>query len=97
MSSRNNVEAETFDAFFRDTKRPLLAMAFVLTGDLATAQDLTQEALLRTWMRWALISKYDDPGAWARRVLFNLAVSKCRSDRIRKATNEVSSIDPRSR
>lgn len=86
MSSRNDVEADTFDAFFRESKRPLLAMAFVLTGDLAAAQDLTQEALLRAWMRWSRISKYDDPRAWARRVLYNLAVSKSRNDRVRLQT-----------
>ncbi len=59
-------------------------MAFVLTGDLATAQDLTQEALLRTWVRWSRVGKYDDPLAWTRRVLYHLAVSKSRSDRVRQ-------------
>jgi RNA polymerase sigma-70 factor (ECF subfamily) len=82
--SRNDVQADTFDAFFRESKRPLLAMAFVLTGDLPAAQDLNQEALLRTWVRWPRIAKYDDPQAWARRVLYNLAVSKSRSDRVRQ-------------
>ncbi len=86
MSSRIDVQADSFDAFFRESKKPLLAMAFVLTGDLATAQDLTQEALLRTWVRWSRISKYDDPQAWARRVLYNLVVSKSRSDRVRQQT-----------
>jgi RNA polymerase sigma-70 factor (ECF subfamily) len=61
-------------------------MAFVLTGDLSAAQDLTQEALLRTWVRWPRISSYDDPQAWTRRVLYNLAVSKNRSDRVRQQT-----------
>ena len=70
MTSRNDVQADTFDAFFRESKGPLLAMAFVLTGDLPAAQDLTQEALLRTWVRWSRISKYDDPQSWARRVLY---------------------------
>jgi hypothetical protein len=49
VSSRSDVQAETFDAFFREAKKPLVAMAYLLTGDLAAAQDLTQEALLRTW------------------------------------------------
>ena len=84
MSSRNDVQAETFDVYFREFKRPLLAMAFVLTGDLATAQDLTQEAFLRTWIRWSRVAKYDDPEAWTRRVLYNLAVSKKRGDRVRQ-------------
>jgi RNA polymerase sigma-70 factor (ECF subfamily) len=84
VSSRSDVQANTFDAFFREAKKPLLAMAFVLTGDLSTAQDLTQEALFRTWMRWSRVAKYDDPQAWTRRVLYNLIVSQRRGDRIRR-------------
>lgn len=84
MSSGIDDQADAFDAFFREAKKPLLAMAFVLTGDLATAQDLTQEAFLRTWARWSRVAKYDDPQAWTRRVLYNLAASKSRSDRVRQ-------------
>ena len=51
-------------------------MAFMLTGDLGTAQDLTQEAFLRTWVRWSRVAKYDDPLGWTRRVLYNLAVQQ---------------------
>jgi RNA polymerase sigma-70 factor (ECF subfamily) len=82
-------ESASFDAFFRLSRRPLVAMAYVLTGDLQTAQDLTQEALLRTWTRWARIRRYDDPQAWTRRVLYNLIVSKSRSNRIRRRTVEM--------
>jgi RNA polymerase sigma-70 factor (ECF subfamily) len=95
LTSRNDVQADTFDAFFRESKKPLLAMAFVLTGDLAAAQDLTQEALLRTWVQWSRVAKYDDPQAWTRRVLYNLVVSKSRSDRVRQqATGEKPGSSP---
>ncbi len=59
-------------------------MAYLLTGDRQTAQDLTQEAFLRAWSRWARISKYDDPRAWTRRVLYNLIISKTRSNKVRR-------------
>lgn len=84
MSSRADPQAASFDAFFRASKKPLLAMAFVLTGDLSTAQDLTQETLLRAWTRWSRVAKFDDPQAWARRVLYNLAVSRTRGERTRR-------------
>lgn len=84
MSSRDQNLANTFDDYFKSAKQPLLAMAFVLTGDLSTAQDLTQEALMRTWARWARVASYDDPQAWTRRVLFNLAMSHKRHDRVRR-------------
>jgi RNA polymerase sigma-70 factor, ECF subfamily len=84
VRSRDESLTDTFDDYFRKAKQPLLAMAFVLTGDIATAQDLTQEALLRTWARWPRVASYDDPLAWTRRVLYNLAMSHKRRDRVRR-------------
>jgi RNA polymerase sigma-70 factor, ECF subfamily len=85
----------TFDAFFRAAKKPLVGMAYLLSGDLQVAQDLTQEAFLRTWSRWSRISKYDDPQAWTRRVLYNLIISAHRSNRVRqRAIESPRSIPP---
>lgn len=78
----------TFDMFFRATMKPLVTMAYMLSGDQQVAQDLTQEAFLRTWSRWNRISKYDDPQAWTRRVLHNLIISRSRSDKIRRRAVE---------
>lgn len=75
--------AASFDSFFRASQKPLVAMAYLLTGNQSTAQDLAQEAFLRTWSRWPKVRKYDDPLAWTRRVLYNLAVSKTRADKVR--------------
>lgn len=58
-------------------------MAYLLTGELQTAQDLTQEAFLRTWSRWPRISSYDDLEAWTRRVLYNLIASRSRRNKRR--------------
>jgi RNA polymerase sigma-70 factor, ECF subfamily len=88
VSRTADEEAASFDAFFRSSSRQLVAQAYLLTADLQTAQDLAQEAFLRAWSRWARISKYNDPQAWIRRVLYNLAVSKSRSNRIRRKAND---------
>jgi RNA polymerase sigma-70 factor (ECF subfamily) len=56
----------------------LLRLAFALTGQWSTAEDLTQEAFLRLHQRWGTVSTYDRPGAWLRRVLINLAASRAR-------------------
>jgi RNA polymerase sigma-70 factor, ECF subfamily len=77
-------DSATFDRFFRTAKQPLVSMAYVLTGDIQVAQDLTQEAFLRTWSRWHRISHYDDPQAWTRRVLYNLIISRSRSNKVRQ-------------
>jgi RNA polymerase sigma-70 factor, ECF subfamily len=64
-----------FEHFFDTVSRRLVGQAFLLTGNLAESQDLVQETMLRVWARWERVSRYDDPEAFARRVLHNLAVS----------------------
>jgi DNA-directed RNA polymerase specialized sigma24 family protein len=67
---------ESFDAFFRSERGRLVSQAYVLTGNLHTAQDLAQAALESAWRHWSEVSSYERPAAWARRVLFNLAVNQ---------------------
>ncbi len=74
-----------FETFFRSAGPRLVALGYVFTGDAAQAQDLAQEALLRAWQRWDTVSGYDDPTAWCRRVLCNLATSEWRSSHRRRA------------
>jgi RNA polymerase sigma-70 factor, ECF subfamily len=88
VSASVDEASESFDAYFRSSKQPLVSMAYLLTGDLQAAQDLTQEAYLRTWSRWGRISKYDDPQAWTRRVLYNLIVSQGRRNTVRRKVVE---------
>lgn len=70
------------------SKKPLLAMAYMISGDIQVAQDLAQEAFLRTWVHWSRVRTYDDPRAWTRKVLRNLIVSKSRSDTVRRSRVE---------
>ncbi len=71
-------EEASFDEFFRMSSQRLLGQAYLLTADLARAQDLTQDAFERAWLRWNTISTYDDPEAWVRRILHNLCISEWR-------------------
>lgn len=70
--------AEEFDELFRAHYGDVVAMAYALTGDLAEAQDLAQEGFCRAWQRWSRLAGYDDPLAWVRRVVANLATSRWR-------------------
>ncbi|MGH9170917.1 MAG: RNA polymerase sigma factor [Acidimicrobiales bacterium] len=72
------MDALDFDEYFEAAKHQLLAHAYVLTGDVPTAEDLVQETFLRTWRHWGRVSRLDDPGAWSRKVLDNLAVDTWR-------------------
>jgi RNA polymerase sigma-70 factor (ECF subfamily) len=70
--------AADFDALYNSRYGDVVAMVHALTGDLAEAQDLAQEAFCRAWQRWKAIAGYEDPLAWIRRVAANLVTSRWR-------------------
>jgi RNA polymerase sigma-70 factor (sigma-E family) len=64
-------EAE-FDAFVRGQLRSLTGFGRLLAGHDARGQDLVQEALARTYLRWRRSGAPDDPLAYVRRAMVNL-------------------------
>ncbi|MGH9018550.1 MAG: RNA polymerase sigma factor [Acidimicrobiales bacterium] len=83
-SARDSASADAYDAFFRSSWSALYGQAYVLTGSAEQAQDLTQEALLRTWTHWDRVSGYENPAAWTRKVLHNLCIASWRRARTRR-------------
>lgn len=67
MSTRDQQFREFFDAEFR----PLRRLAYLLTGDWGDAEDLAQEAMVRTYRAWSRITERERPAAYARTVLVN--------------------------
>jgi len=72
------VRAEAFDAFYAREYAALVALAFVLTGSAAQAEDVAQEAMLAAYRRWGDVGEMEFPGAWVRRVCANVATSLAR-------------------
>jgi RNA polymerase sigma-70 factor (sigma-E family) len=62
---------EDFQGFFAQHYERLCRLGFLLTGDPAQAEELAQDALVRTWRRWRLVGKPDNPATYARKVLVN--------------------------
>ena len=62
----------------------LLRQLFAVTGDLAEAEDVVQEAFARASVRWARVGGYEAPEAWVRRVAMNLAGTTAK--RLRRRT-----------
>ena len=60
----------------------LLRTAYLLTGDQGQAEDLLQNALVRTHRHWTRIRRADAPEAYVRRVLVNLNNSRWRRKRV---------------
>ena len=67
-----------FTTFASVTGPRLRRFGVLLCGDRAQAEDLTQEALARVYVRWARL-RHDNPEAYARRTMINLQTSWWRS------------------
>lgn len=58
--------------------RRLVAQMYVVTGDLAEAQDAVQEAFVRALTKPRAFARLDNPEAWLRTVAVNVARSRWR-------------------
>jgi RNA polymerase sigma factor (sigma-70 family) len=67
-----------FEALVETEGRGLVAAVTAITGDPHRAEEIVQEAFERCYRRWRRVSTLDRPGAWARRIAINEAISATR-------------------
>jgi RNA polymerase sigma-70 factor (sigma-E family) len=60
-----------FREFFAAEYGRLRGLGYLLTSDWAEAEELAQQALVRTYRAWPRVRRHDRPGAYARKVLIN--------------------------
>ncbi|HZQ59557.1 MAG TPA: SigE family RNA polymerase sigma factor [Acidimicrobiales bacterium] len=63
-----------FDTYVHERSAALLRLAFLLTGDTHTAEDLVQSSLVKVMGRWDSITAGGDPHAYVRAVLLHTAL-----------------------
>lgn len=74
MAARHAMEEEFHD-FVVARSAALLRTAYLLAGDWATAEDLLQTALTKTYLAWKRLGEIEAVEPYARRVLVNTATS----------------------
>jgi len=74
-----------FESFLAGAAPRLLRFAYLLTGDGHRAEDLVQEALVRTYVAWSRVVR-EDAFAYTRKILTNLYADWWRSGRWRERT-----------
>jgi RNA polymerase sigma-70 factor (sigma-E family) len=62
-------EPDGFREFVATRSAALVRSAWLLTGNEASAQDLVQTALAKTWVRWPTVIRQDAPEAYVKRVM----------------------------
>ncbi|MBL7628740.1 SigE family RNA polymerase sigma factor [Frankia sp. CN6] len=67
-----------FERFFEDHHRDLARLAFLLLSDREAAEEVTADALTSAWMHWDRVQAADNPLAYVRRSVANLAANRIR-------------------
>lgn len=82
-----------FTEFVREHTGSLRHTAYLLVGNDQAADDLLQDALVKTWTNWERI---DQQAAWAftRKVMVNLATDRWRRKRYEAITAEIDDRRP---
>jgi RNA polymerase sigma factor (sigma-70 family) len=71
-----------YTALFRDEFPSVLRTITLMLRDQPRAEEITQDAFIQLLLGWDKISRYEQPGAWVRRVAVRLAMRSIRRDRL---------------
>ncbi|ACU75400.1 RNA polymerase, sigma-24 subunit, ECF subfamily [Catenulispora acidiphila DSM 44928] len=77
MALREYEEAQFWE-FVTARRRGLVRVAFLLTGDHGLAEDFVQDALFQAYRHWRRIERREQPEAYVRKIVVNLANSRWR-------------------
>jgi RNA polymerase sigma factor (sigma-70 family) len=72
-----------FAEFFAEEYPGLVRGVWLLTADLAEAEELAQEAMARAYERWERVALMDSPGGYVYRMAVNLNRKRLRHLRVR--------------
>ncbi len=73
---------DDFIAFVEASSRRLLRSAYLMTGDLADAEDILQNALEKAYRRWPSIRRTSVPEAYVRKVIVTTVIDERRRRRV---------------
>jgi RNA polymerase sigma-70 factor (ECF subfamily) len=72
------MDAAEFDRFYLASVHRVVGVLYAMTGDLAEAQDVVQEAFVRAWDHRAKLEQDGNPEGWVRTVARRMAISRWR-------------------
>jgi len=79
-----------FEAYVQARGQGLVRLAYVLTGDPHTAEDLAQTALADAYRHWWRVRRADHPDAYVRKALLNAHLGRLR----RRSSSELPAGEP---
>jgi RNA polymerase sigma-70 factor (ECF subfamily) len=89
LTMRRSEERDAeFETFFVEQYDAIVQSVTFVCGDAERASDATQEAFIRAYARWNKIRRYDNAGAWVRRIAINISRDAHRADSRRSRREE---------
>jgi RNA polymerase sigma-70 factor, ECF subfamily len=86
---------EDFDRLYHDSYQQVFRTVFAVLGDVAAAEDCTQDAFLSAFKAWHRWKAEAPPGAWLHRIAINAAISYRRRHRLRDIRELMRRLGPR--
>ena len=84
-----------FDELFRREYDHIVRDVYLITGQQATATEVTQDAFAEAVAHWRRVRHHDRPGAWVRKVAIRRAIKVRNRDRRRNALAIKAWAEPR--
>lgn len=69
-----------FSTFYQAERVRVVGLAYVLSGNRFTAEDIAQDAFLAAYRNWDRVASLDNPAAWVNRVAANRSTSVFRKN-----------------
>lgn len=83
-----------FEDYVKRQGQALLRLAYVLTGDVHLAEDLTQTVLAESYWKWSRVTAANNPDAYVRRSLINAHLSSRRRRSSTERPSEMTDWEP---
>jgi len=81
---------DEYGAFYRAEYPHVVRTSYLIVHDRQRAEDVAQEAFIQLLGHWRKVSRYEQPGAWVRRVAIRLATRAVRRERRRPSVEHQS-------
>lgn len=74
---------DEYASFYRAEYSHVVRTSYLVVHDPQRAEDVAQEAFIQLFTHWRKVSRYEQPGAWVRRVAIRLATRAARREQRR--------------